>query len=351
MIWHGEYKVPGGKLVVSDFDIQNGKIANYQLTGDFFLEPASLLDELVEAVTGIDANSSITEIAAIIRAKILTDRGLIGITPEAIGTSIRRALTNAATWRDYEWEIIQDAPVSPFMNSALDEVLTQEVGAGRRNPTLRIWASSAPAIYIGSFQSVRNEVDVPQATAHGVEIVRRISGGGAMFMVPENSITYALHLPETLVRGMSFEDSYAFLDEWVIEALQQLGIDAKYMPLNDITGPNGKIGGAAQKRLGAGGILHHVTIAYDMDAEMLTKVLRIGREKMSDKGTKSSEKRVDPLKTQTGLSREEIIEHMVKVFRLRHGGTDSTVTAAEMAAAEKLAAEKFNNDEWRYRIP
>ncbi len=114
---------------------------------------------------------------------------------------------------------------------------------------------------------------------------------------------------------MTFADSYAFFDEWAVQALQSLGIDATYVPLNDIASPTGKIGGAAQKRLGNGGVLHHVTMAYDMDGERMTEVLRIGREKLSDKGTKSAAKRVDPLRSQTGVSRAEIIERMIETFR------------------------------------
>ena len=100
---------------------------------------------------------------------------------------------------------------------------------------------------------------------------------------------------------MSFADCYAYLDEWVIIALKSLGIEAAYQPLNDITSPSGKIGGAAQKRLGYGAVLHHVTMSYDMDGQKMTEVLRIGREKISDKGITRAAKRVDPLRSQTGL--------------------------------------------------
>ena len=69
---------------------------------------------------------------------------------------------------------------------------------------------------------------------------------------------------------MSFADSYAFLDDWVLVALRSLGIEASYQPLNDITSPSGKIGGAAQKRLGNGRrVLHHVTMSYDMDGDKM----------------------------------------------------------------------------------
>ncbi|MBT1018692.1 lipoate--protein ligase family protein [Canibacter sp. lx-72] len=350
MQYHGEYKTPGGKLTVCDFSVEGGKIGNFQLSGDFFLEPDETLDLINKAVNGLSKNSSITDITDAVTSQLPVDSHLIGTSPAAIGTVIRRALTSAVSWRDYEWDIIHGEPVHPLVNAALDEVLTNAVAAGERNPTLRIWESSSPAVFIGSFQSVKNEIDIEGAKELGATVIRRISGGGAMYMVPENCITYALHVPESLVRGQSFEESYAFLDEWVIEAFQQMGFDARYVPLNDITGPQGKIGGAAQKRLGNGGVLHHVTIAYDMDAKAMMKVLRIGREKLSDKGIKSAQKRVDPLRTQTGMAREDIIAKMVAVFKQRHGGTDSELTETELQRANELVKNKFDNDEWRYRV-
>jgi lipoate---protein ligase len=348
---HGEFKVPGGKLVVVDLDVVDGAIANFRLAGDFFLEPDTALEAIDSAVNGLAADSDAKALAKAVADALPKDAVLLGFSPEAVATTIRRAIGHATGWRDYEWELVHDAAYPPNVQLALDQVLTEEVGAGRRKPTLRIWEWNDPAVVIGSFQSVKNEVDLENAQKYGFDVVRRISGGGAMFMDAGSIITYSLYAPTDLVTGMSFADSYAFLDEWVIEALQSLGIDASYVPLNDITSPTGKIGGAAQKRLGSGAVLHHVTMSYDMDGEKMVQVLRIGREKMSDKGTKSAAKRVDPLKSQTGLSRAEIIERMEQVFIKRYGATAGEVTPDELAQAEQLVAEKFGTEEWLYRVP
>jgi lipoate-protein ligase A len=150
---------------------------------------------------------------------------------------------------------------------------------------------------------------------------------------------------------MSFQDSYAFLDDWVIQSLRALGIDASYKPLNDITSPAGKIGGAAQKRLGSGAVLHHVTMSYDMDGDKMVEVLRIGREKMSDKGVASANKRVDPLKAHTGLAKKEIEEHLVGTFQSLYGLTPDDVTADEQHRVAQLVEEKFGTPEWLNRVP
>ncbi|MEO8906575.1 MAG: biotin/lipoate A/B protein ligase family protein [Microbacteriaceae bacterium] len=348
---HGEYKVPGGKLVVVDLDVVDSAIANFHLAGDFFLEPDSALEAIDGAVNGLPADADAKVIAAAVQRALPADAVLLGFSPEAVAVAIRRSLAHATSWRDYDWQIVHAKAVSPATHLALDEVLATEVGEGRRKPTLRIWEWDESAVVIGSFQSVKNEVDPAGAKKYGYEVVRRISGGGAMMMEKGAVVTYSLYVPAELVQGMTFADSYAFLDEWTVIALQSIGIDASYQPLNDITSPKGKIGGAAQKRFGNGGVLHHVTMSYDMDGQKLLEVLRIGREKISDKGIASAAKRVDPLRSQTGLSRAEIIERMKATFVRLHGGTAGDITPEEYAKAEQLVREKFSTPEWLNRVP
>lgn len=348
---HGEYKVHGGKLVVIDLEVQDNKLHEVQVAGDFFLEPAEALDDIRDALNGLPAASSVEDIANAVRNGLRADAMMIGFSPEAVAIAVRRALGVAKTWRDYEWQIIDIPPLSPAMHLALDEVLAREVAAGRRAPLLRFWEWERPSIIIGAFQSLRNEVDLEAAEAMGVETVRRVTGGGAMFVEPGNTITYSLYAPGDLVRDMSFADSYAFLDDWVLKSLNSLGVDAFYKPLNDISSSKGKIGGAAQKRYARGTVLHHVTMAYDMDADKMVQVLRIGREKLSDKGTTSAVKRVDPVRSQTGLPRREVIAQMIETFVSLNGGIKGTITPEEFAAAEQLVEEKFSTKEWLHHIP
>lgn len=348
---HGEYKVPGGKLVVVDLAVEQGRIARFRLAGDFFLEPDEALEAIDRALVGMPESAPAVDLAAAVRAALPDGAVLLGFTPEAVATAVRRAIGRAADWRDFSWELLHPPAVRPAMHLALDEVLTEEVGAGRRRPTLRIWEWDEAAVVIGSFQSLKNEVDLDNAERYGIDVVRRISGGGAMFMEAGSVITYSLSAPGDLVRGMSFAESYAYLDDWVLQALRSLGVEATYQPLNDIASPAGKIGGAAQKRLGGGAVLHHVTMSYDMDGDKMVQVLRIGREKMSDKGTVSAAKRVDPLRRQTGRSRAAIIERMEETFVRLTGATRGEVTDAELAAAEELVRTKFATREWLERVP
>ncbi len=253
-------------------------------------------------------------------------------------------------WQEYEWELIPMEPQPPAMNLALDELLTQRVGAGLRKPHLRFWGWSSPCVVLGRFQSVRNEVHLETAREMGVQIVRRISGGGAMLIEPQSAITYSIYAPPSIVEGLSFPESYAFLDSWVIDALRDLGIDAWYEPLNDITSSGGKIGGAAQARR-FGGVLHHATMAYDMTAGILTQVLRIGLEKLSDKGIRSADARVGPLRQQTQMSRDAIIQHLQQHFIDLTGATITSLTESELSTAQELVDDKFALDDWTFLLP
>jgi lipoate-protein ligase A len=92
-------------------------------------------------------------------------------------------------------------------------------------------------------------------------------------------------------------------------------------------------------------------MAYDMDATKMLEVLRIGREKLSDKGTKSANKRVDPLRSQTGLDRADVIKRLVGTFASRYGLAEATIDEETVAEAHRRVAAKFGTEEWLARVP
>ena len=347
----GEYKVHGGKLVAAEVTVVDGHLGSVAVSGDFFLEPDDALERINGALTGQPIGATVAQLPRAVESALDDSVTLVGFSPESIAIAVRRALGHATSWRDHTFEILHEGPQPPAVHVALDQVLAEELAAGRRGPTLRFWEWVEPAVVIGSFQSLGNEVDADGAARHGITVVRRISGGGAMFMEAGNCITFSLVVPASLVDGLTFEQSYAFLDDWVLGALADVGVTAFYAGLNDIASPAGKIAGAAQKRLAGGAVLHHVTMAYDIDADKMLEVLRIGREKLSDKGTASANKRVDPVRSQTGISREEVIEAFVRHFRSRYHAVDGVLTTAERARAEELVATKFGTPEWTARVP
>ena len=369
----GVCKMTGGKLVGVSLAVRLGVLDNVTIDGDFFLHPEERTTATIQAVCkslqGMRADTGLPALAARIQASIPFGVELIGTDPSAIAIAVRRAIdqnpdeatapvaarigqfTSAeidrltAGWQSIPWRLIPEVPHSPAMNVALDEVLTNRVAEGRSAPCLRFWRWTQPAVIIGRCQSVLNEVDREVAEQMGITIVRRMTGGGAMFLQPHGAITYSLYLPEKELEGLSIRQSYEVCEAWLIRGLHSLGVDAHHVPINDIACSEGKIGGAAQARR-RGMVLHHTTLAYDMDPGEMVKVLRIGREKLKDKATKSAEKRVSPLVRQTGRSREEIVAVLFASFRNSYGGTDSALSADELAEAEELVRTKYADPVW-----
>lgn len=89
---HGEYKTPGGKLVIVDFDVIDGRLRNVEISGDFFLYPEEEFAPLTNALEGVDADLDDESFAERIRIDLHPDTELLGTSPEAIAIAVRRGL-------------------------------------------------------------------------------------------------------------------------------------------------------------------------------------------------------------------------------------------------------------------
>lgn len=169
-----------------------------------------------------------------------------------------------------------------------------------------------------------------------------------MFCEPGNVITYSLYLPKSMV-SQDVEASYRELDSFAVKALEELGLDASYEPLNDIEHPDGKLGGAAQLRK-KDAVLHHTTMSYDLDTEEMLRVLRIGKEKVSDKAVKSAEKRVSRITDHIDHSREEVVRKIIEKFTEDKNYEERGLSEEEIEEAEKLVEEKFSTTDWNRKL-
>jgi len=251
---------------------------------------------------------------------------------------------------ELEWDLIPYTPHLAHMHMALDEVLLQRVIAGARRPTVRFWDWIEPTLVIGSHQSVLNEVDVVAAQARGFTITRRMSGGGTMLCEPNRTITYSLYLPAAVVAGLSFRQSYAALDAWAVRSFVALGVPATYREINDIISPRGKIAGAAQARR-RGFVLHHTTIAHSMDPSLVPRLIRVGRDRLSERGVRSAEKSVSPLSWFTSMWCAGVAQHMERSFAGDFHVRQSVVSEDELNAASELVATKYATPGWIDRLP
>ena len=375
----GEAECPGGKLARVELGVGGASLAAVRVSGDFFVDPESAawatLDAINDALTGAPADSGVPALAARIRAAIPFGVELVGTNSESIALAVRRAIVGdpdlghepatparigsftpddiahfTRDWANLNWRVVPEVVLSAALNVALDEVVSDGVGAGLTSPTLRFWGWAESAVVIGRTQSISNEVDRAAAAEMGVAVVRRMTGGGAMFLQPHGAITYSICIPDQLLVGLSVHASYEICEAWAIGGLRAIGVDAHHIPINDIACAEGKIGGAAQARR-RGVVLHHTTIAYDMDPGEMVRVLRIGLEKLRDKGTASAKKRVSPLARQTDLSRAAVVARLQSHFINTFGGSVATITPDELAVAEALVARKYASSEWTEEFP
>jgi lipoate-protein ligase A len=162
-------------------------------------------------------------------------------------------------------------------NMGLDLAILEGVARGEVPPTLRLYGWNPPAVSIGYFQGLEEEVDLRACEARGVELVRRVSGGGAVFHNTE--LTYSITMPEDHpLAGKNIQESYRGLCAGIVEGLGILGVAARFAPVNDIIAGDRKISGNAQTRR-TGCVLQHGTVLLDLDVDLMFELLRVPLEK------------------------------------------------------------------------
>ena len=247
-----------------------------------------------------------------------------------------------------EFRVLLTDHLTAAENMAIDEAVLNEVAAGRSLPTLRLYGWAPPAISIGYFQSMEEEVDVSTCRAHGVDVVRRITGGGAVFH--DKEITYSIHIPESLnlvPRGIL--ESYQAICEGILKGLTHLGFSGTFAPLNDIViSPNGKpqkISGNAQTRT-KGVILQHGTILLEVDVEMMFSLLKVPIEKMKGKLIADIKERVTSLSAarERNVPFEEARDAFLKGFV--EALSVMTFTLGKLSSAEEKLAQQFKKEKY-----
>lgn len=89
---HGEYKIPGGKLVQVDLHVRDGRLADVQVSGDFFLEPAEAIDGVNAALEGVSADTEAAALSARVNAALSGDVAMFGLTADGVAVAVQRAL-------------------------------------------------------------------------------------------------------------------------------------------------------------------------------------------------------------------------------------------------------------------
>ncbi|MEM2843607.1 MAG: lipoate--protein ligase family protein, partial [Candidatus Bathyarchaeia archaeon] len=195
-----------------------------------------------------------------------------------------------------EWRLIELTINDAYMNMAIDEAILTMIQKGESQNTIRFYRWNPSAVSIGYFQSLIEEVNIETCRKLNVDIVRRITGGGAVYHDYNGEITYSViastnnpKIPGNILK------SYSVLCNGIVLGLKKLGLNSTFKPINDIVVNEKKISGNAQTRK-LNAILQHGTILIDVNVEKMFNLLKISDEKIKDKMIKSAKERVTSIK-------------------------------------------------------
>jgi len=251
-----------------------------------------------------------------------------------------------------EWRLLADEHRKASENMAIDESMLRHRFETGMN-TLRFFGWEPSAISIGYFQGLEQEVDTDACRERGVDVVRRITGGGAVYHDTVGEVTYSMVMPadDPLVKGLDILGSYEVLCSGLVDGLARLGITAEFKPVNDILANGRKISGNAQTRR-AGCILQHGTVLVDVDPDLMFTLLKVPDEKIRDKMIAAVEDRVTSIGREAGeVERSDVVEALKEGFAstLDAEFVPLGLTGAETAAVPEIEAERFGNPEWTGR--
>ena len=244
------------------------------------------------------------------------------------------------------FRVIQLEERPAALNMGIDEAVMEAVHSSESLPTIRFYMWQPSAVTIGRFQSMGIEVNVEMCKELGIDCVRRITGGGAVYHDSKGEITYSIIAPESYF-PKGIRESYREICAKVVAGLSNLGISSEFVPINDIIVSGRKISGNAQTRKG-GILLQHGTVLYDLNIERMFSVLKISKEKISDKMIKSVEERVTSVKRNVDVPIEDFYRALLKGFTSGIDYELGTLSEKETERASELARTVYGTSEWNF---
>ena len=146
-----------------------------------------------------------------------------------------------------DWRVVQLEEHDAYTNMAIDESILEHVRDGRSDPTIRFYRWKPSAVSIGRFQSMNDEVNVARCRSEGIDFVRRITGGGAVYHDHDGELTYSIIGSEKLF-PRSIWESYRMVCGRIVNGLKRIRLNAEFAPINDILINGKKVSGNAQTR-------------------------------------------------------------------------------------------------------
>lgn len=249
------------------------------------------------------------------------------------------------------WRLLDVEYKDPYLNLALEEAVPFNVGKGASPNTIRFWRNQN-AVVIGNFQSPEMEVNLDACRKHQTAVVRRFTGGGAVYHDLGNlNCAISLRKDHLLIKP-ALGETFTRLSQGLIEGLRLLGAPAQFEAPNSLE-VNGRkiVGGAGAVK--SGFVFHHCSILVSTDLEVLSEVLGSSENSAKEPCVRSVRKEVSTLSSELGreLTIAEVKDSLKRGFekdfmiRLAEGET----TEEERALAEKLHSEKYSTEAWNFK--
>lgn len=236
---------------------------------------------------------------------------------------------------------IEGPGTSPHQNLAFEQYVFDEMD--RSKEYCLLWQNDN-AIIVGKYQNTAEEINQSYVNEHGIRVVRRLSGGGAVYHDLGN-------LNFTFISNSNEENLLDFETFClpVADTLAGFGIKAEIAGRNDITIDGRKFSGNSQY-IREGRVMHHGTILFDSDLSILAGALNAPRDKYESKGVKSTRSRVTNIKEH--LSQDTALGDFKKQFLARLGrqvGLEHyALTAGDLARIGEIQRERYDTWEWNF---
>ncbi len=235
---------------------------------------------------------------------------------------------------------LKNPSTNPYYNMAFDEYCLESLPIDE--PVFFLWQNK-PAVIVGYNQEVNTEVNLDYLKEKGIDLVRRVTGGGAVYHDLEN-------LNYTIVgRSEDLERDYPEYAALMMKALQALGVPATLSGRNDILVDGKKVSGFA-KRVCKNRLMVHGTLMYNVDVDVLTHVLNPSTTKLQSKGIASVRSRVTNLCNYLPeLSDIQAFKNRLEeILSNNYSDAEYKLSETDLAHIQQLTDKKFATWEWNY---
>jgi lipoyltransferase/lipoate-protein ligase len=255
------------------------------------------------------------------------------------------------------WRLLPLETNNAFMNMAIDEAILTGRIAGKVPNTLRFYRWQPSAVSIGKNQNPENEIYLDACRKLGVDVVRRISGGGTVYHDFEGEVTYSVTAKTADLGTADITTVYTKIYEAVTDALRLLGIpadfsigDAKNCPNLTVNGK--KISGSSQT-ISRGVVLQHGTVLVKVDLPKMFMLLKL-KSATCAQAADIAKRKITSIQKELGheVMPETVANASAQGFRaiLKIQLEPAELTANEVKLAQKLYEEKYATAEWNFNL-